>query len=273
MALLIRLFSALALGLLGTTAEAALLGRLALTPGGTDYQAYYDTVLEVTWAADANLAATESFGVPRATMFPDFPGTGFIGSNGNMNWPTANMWIAAANTASYLGRSDWRLPTITPVDGSALTYVLSADGSSDVGWNIGAPGSAYPGSTASELAHLYYQTLGNIGARDLAGNEIGGACFESPAYCLTNTGPFLNLTRNEYWTGELYAPAPINAWQFEFYQGLQRGRHYEAYYIGALAVRNGDIAVVPAPGAAWLFGTGLAALGWPRRRVAATDNT
>ena len=32
------------------TAQAALLGRAALTPGGTDYQAYYDDILNVTWS-------------------------------------------------------------------------------------------------------------------------------------------------------------------------------------------------------------------------------
>jgi len=37
------------------TADAALLGRLAATPGGTDYQAYYDDVLDITWAANANI--------------------------------------------------------------------------------------------------------------------------------------------------------------------------------------------------------------------------
>ncbi|HET9062610.1 MAG TPA: hypothetical protein VFO62_04915, partial [Candidatus Binatia bacterium] len=42
---------------------AALLGRLPATPGGSDYQAYYDTELDITWLADANLAQTNTFGV------------------------------------------------------------------------------------------------------------------------------------------------------------------------------------------------------------------
>ncbi len=33
-------------------------GRLPATPGGTDYQAYYDPNLDITWAADANIVGT-----------------------------------------------------------------------------------------------------------------------------------------------------------------------------------------------------------------------
>lgn len=43
----------LALGFAGT-AQATLMGRLPSTPGGTDYQAYYDDVADLTWLADAN---------------------------------------------------------------------------------------------------------------------------------------------------------------------------------------------------------------------------
>ena len=42
-------------------AEASLEGRLPATPGGTDYQAYYDTDLNITWAADAHLSQTSGF--------------------------------------------------------------------------------------------------------------------------------------------------------------------------------------------------------------------
>lgn len=43
------------------TANAELLGRLPATPGGTDYQAYYDTEADLTWLADANYAQTSGF--------------------------------------------------------------------------------------------------------------------------------------------------------------------------------------------------------------------
>jgi hypothetical protein len=42
------------LTLIATTSQAVLVGELPATPGGTDYQAYYDTVANLTWLADAN---------------------------------------------------------------------------------------------------------------------------------------------------------------------------------------------------------------------------
>jgi len=42
----------------GAGAQASLLGRSALTPGGTDYRAYCDTGLNITCLADANYAQT-----------------------------------------------------------------------------------------------------------------------------------------------------------------------------------------------------------------------
>ncbi len=44
-------------------AHAALIGTLPAALGGSDYQAYYDDALKVTWLANANLAATQHFGV------------------------------------------------------------------------------------------------------------------------------------------------------------------------------------------------------------------
>lgn len=76
------------------TANAALLSRL----GG---QAVYDTDLDITWLANANLAASNTFGVAG------------IDVDGSMDWHTANAWIAAMNAdggSGYLGFDDWRLP-------------------------------------------------------------------------------------------------------------------------------------------------------------------
>ena len=90
------------------SAHAALIGVLPATSGGTDYQAYYDTDLDITWLADANLAASNTFGI----------GTASINSFGVMHWDTANTWIANMNTSGYLGFNDWRLPTTQQPDPS-----------------------------------------------------------------------------------------------------------------------------------------------------------
>jgi len=82
-----------------SSVHAALLSRL----GG---QAVYDTDRNITWLANANLAASNTLGV-----------TG-INGNGTMNWAKANEWIAAMNSANYLGVNDWRLPTTLQPDPS-----------------------------------------------------------------------------------------------------------------------------------------------------------
>lgn len=85
----------LALFSVSSIANAALASRL----GGL---AYYDDDLNITWIANANLAASNTFGVSG------------INSYGSMDWNTANTWIDAMNTnggTGYLGYSDWRLPT------------------------------------------------------------------------------------------------------------------------------------------------------------------
>ena len=59
----------------------------------------FRSALQIFWLEDANLAASNSFGVSN------------VGSDGEMSWATANAWIAALNAAAYKGFSDWRLPT------------------------------------------------------------------------------------------------------------------------------------------------------------------
>jgi hypothetical protein len=234
-----HLTAVLVLTLLGGTADAALYSRL----GG---QAYYDSALNITWLANANLADTDDFGVSG------------IGFNGTMSWDTANDWIAAMNTAAYLGTSDWRLPfmTDTAASGCDLAYT-----GTDCGYNV----QTKSGSTVySEMAHLFYVTLGNTGLYDTGGNLLGCAGF--PSFCLGNAGPFSGLQANYYWTGTEYAPDTGNAWYFNFGSSSQylEPKSGELY---AWAVRPGDIAAVPVPGAVWFFSGALALLGAVRRRA------
>jgi len=216
--------------------NAALLERL----GG---QAYYDDVLDITWLADANLAASNTFGV-----------TG-IAVNGTMTWAKANEWIAAMNTANHLGYSDWRLPNVIDTGTPGCNFAYSG---TDCGWNVDL--------STGEMAHLYYSTLGNVGAYDILGNPTG--CYIAPNYCLTHTGPFSNIQRDNYWSGTSYAPDPGNAWGFNFGNGSQSS-YDERNAFRAWAVRPGDT-VVPLPGVAWLFGSALGAVGILRRRARAS---
>jgi hypothetical protein len=217
--------------------------------GGVDL--WYDPVLDVTWHGNANLALTEQFGLPlAATGVP--AGFGEITTVGTMSWDTAQLWIAAMNEANYLGYNDWRLPRVAPANGGTFfQYESSLDGSTDRGYNLSAPGTLYAGSTASEMAYLYYNTLGN-----LAFFEEGGG--------LVNSGPFLNLIAGGYWTGTNYGFgdfAPDLRWVFRFgtlngFAAGNQGGNTRGFNLHAWPVRSGN--VVPLPAATWLF---LSALG------------
>lgn len=218
---------------------------LISTSGG---QAFYDDVLNITWLADANFATTNNFGV-----------SGIDGS-GTMTWDTANDWIAALNTASHLGFNDWRLPTLTPIAGG-LTFDENSSniGTTDIGRNISLTGTAFAGSTASELAHLFYNTLGNVSDFDANGNftlACGGDC-------LDNTGPFSNVQNIAYWTN--LEVDPTNARIFDFFVGAQDIGVKDGDYV-AWAVR--DVTAVPVPAAVWLFGSALMGLVGMRKRKA-----
>jgi len=71
----------------------------------------YDTVNNITWLADANLAATNLFGLPLCSG----SGSGLqtcINATGSMDYPSAAAWVAAMNAADYLGHSNWQLPRL-----------------------------------------------------------------------------------------------------------------------------------------------------------------
>lgn len=215
------LFAAIALsvGLLSvTTANATLINNGAMI---------YDTDLNINWLADANLAASNTFGVSG------------IYANGAMNWYTAQNWIGAMNTANYLGYHDWRLPaTLQPDASCGYNYGYS------FGYNC----------TGSEMGHLFYNELGGT-----AGNPILAS--SDPDLAL-----FQNVQYFSYWSGTGFAPPDTGyAWFFSTYYGAQYG-YGKGNLLFAWAVRPGQVAAVPEPETGALLLAGLGMLGFVARR-------
>jgi hypothetical protein len=235
-----RTLSGLLLLLSFGSAHSALLSRA----GG---QAYYDDVLNITWLADANLADTNDFGVAG------------INANGTMSWNTAQSWIGAMNAANFLGSNNWRLPNIVDTGAPGCDWEFIG---TDCGYNVDLG--------TGEMAHMFYNTLGNVGNYNTSGSSTGCS---GPTLCLTNTGPFSNLQSRGYWSGTTYAPTPpdLAAWFFSFNIGSQNPS-WQSSELYAWAVIPGDsLAVVPLPGSVWLLGWALGALRLSRRKVLNRD--
>lgn len=204
--------------------------------GGT-YKLIYDDVLDITWL---------DLTVPSAS------------------WFTQHRW-ADDLTVLFNGQTldNWRLPQTLPVDGSLpYDFTWSVNGSTDVGYNISAPGGAYPGSTGSEMAHLYYTSLGNLGKLDPSGNL---QVFPPPG--LTNKGPFDHLySNNIYWsftgdTGGEYWNLSYRAFSFFFPYGSQDWEASTENFGLALAVLPGDVVPIPEPKMYALMLIGLCVVG------------
>ena len=153
----------------------------------------YDPNTQITWLADANLAATQTFGVAA------------INRDGSMDHDTAVQWVAAMNQADggrgYLGRTDWDLPDTGPADPTCS-----------------AKGITGFGCTGSAMGSLFYKQLGL---------QPGDSVIPVSQ---AKVGPFSNLQPYLYWacSGDSASspcqsngPAAGFEWNFSFGNGFQ----------------------------------------------------
>ncbi len=205
----------------------------------------YDDVLDVTWLADANYAKTSGYD-----------------SDGWMNWLDALEW--ASNLEYYdsvrgVVYTDWRLPAIRPINGVEFSYTSSSNaGVVDIGYNVSAPGTYYERSGASELAYMYYVNFGFSGYYNQDGsyNPFYGIYGDGRTGGQSNLKFVRNLQSRPYWTGLEFAAGTDSAWLFNFGLGDQNANS-KTWEFAAWAVRTGDVAVVPEPAPAILFGMGF----------------
>lgn len=194
----------------------------------------YDTDLNLTWMQDANLAATNTFGVP---------GIG-LHSSGSLSWEIANDWIDAMNANSYIGFSNWRLPeTILPDPSCEQSSGIPGDGMN---------------CSESEMSHLFYYELSGLATYSISSNH-------NENYYL-----FTNLQDGVYWSSTMYSETEVYAMNFwNGDQGVTATNVGPGNLRYALAVHDGDIGayVVPLPTAFWLFASGtLSLVGLCRRK-------
>ncbi len=184
-------------------------------------------------------------------------------TNNYDTWDNQMNWASGLNNGGVLTYNidpaysitwsdGWRLPST--IDGPDI---FGYDGTTIGGYNI----------TSSEMGHLFYLELGNEGYYDTSGNPTG--CSESLPWCLTTTGNFQNLKPNYYWSNTQYAPNINVAWTFYINSGFQNIL-MKPNNLYAIAVRPGEVTVVPEPMSSILFvigGTLLAGRKFVRRKV------
>lgn len=224
--------------MMSTSVNAALIDR----GGGL----IYDDDRNITWMQDAYAAP------------------GLMGRADAMTW---------VDNLTFGGFSDWRLPSTLNIDPSCGTdatdkqfLTLTPCSGGEMGHLIYSEGLTYLPGDATLTSNLSWGSLG------LFDNVYGGGYWTSTDYLWTDQpyeDPAGSTTES---TGKPFPRTPRTNFGWLFYFGGDPGAHKTILATTASravwAVRDGDVAAVPLPGAVWLFGSGLLGLvGLARRKA------
>jgi hypothetical protein len=207
-----------------TTIAAALLVACGLLPLQTratllpssDGTTVYDTVNSISWLGDANLAASNRFGLPVCNASSTQT---CINASGSMSYQAAKAWVAGMNAANYLGHANWQLPT-TPIADSGCGFTGPQNNSFGFDCSAGALGS------------LYYNALG-LKAPDTA------------VPIPNNTaGPFSNFLPYLYWSHTVVTDTGSGYGTFSFNTGFH-GSNTKPNFLYVLPMIPGKIPGTP----------------------------
>ncbi len=176
-------------------------------------------------------------------------------TNAKNTWKAQRRWASSLDTELSVtwnagvsvdwADTSWRLPNTVDGNVVAVSGYKGPDGNGNYDYTSGY------NLSNSEMGHLYYEELGNLGYRDTDGSYPSD-------YGLKNTGEFNNLVDSWYWSGTRYSQDRFYAWSFVMRSGLQDfdRKTYNEY---GLAVRSGQVSIslVPVPSAIILLGSGL----------------
>lgn len=192
------------------------------------YEAYYDTLQDITWLKDAKYQVTTGHE-------PD----------GRMTWFEAMDWVSSLDVFDVTG---WRLPHIEDTGTPMCNFSYSG---TDCGFNSD--------TSTSELAHMYYVTLGN---KPLYAPDMGSV----KDWGLLNQGPFVGLEYGQYWSDNRVGVAPSIAFGFNAAFGQQLTMQVvDDYHVWV--VHDGDVAsAVPEPSAVALAMLGAVVVGASLRK-------
>jgi uncharacterized protein (TIGR03437 family) len=181
-------------------------------------QTVYDPMTDITWMANANRAATNTFGLPLCTS-PTTPAL-CVAQDGAMTWASAMQFLANMNSAGYLGQKNWQAPTI----------------------DTSCPGFNCDGAR-NPMGNLFYDQLGFSKGGSVATPNVA-------------VGPFNNLQPYLYWSCvaatiqsacETAGPAANFEESYSFGSGfegtdlLANNLYVTAYFVGARTSTSGPV--------------------------------